>query len=186
MAKSSKLFPVFITIAAPLIFFAVMRAGYQQNIGPVCDVNENFASPGRPAYAHHCKCFGIRYFEAPGSGRPAGSEATRCLGMVKRSWLDTDETALKDIAEKERHASSQRVFDKLSPPVQEKLKVVYRQLQQATFRHDYPRVRELAAQILQEVDDFNDTRAMDLVAQNALNPPVPPTLEPASTSTDTH
>jgi hypothetical protein len=179
-----------------------MRAGYQKNLGPVCDLNENFASPGRPAHAHHCKCFGVRYFEAPGSGRPAGSEATRCLGLVKRSWTDTDEAALKDIAERDRRASSQRVFDKLPVPMQEKLKAVYVQLQKADFRHDYPLVRELAAQILQEVDNLGDTRAMDAVAQNALSPPAqnalsppaqnalnPPAqnaLNPASTSTDTH
>lgn len=147
-----------------------MRAGYQKNIGPVCDLNESFASPGRPAYAHHCKCFGLRYFESPGSARPPGSDATRCLGVVKRSWTDTDEAAVKELAENERRASSQRVFDKLSPEVQEKLKATYRRLLQAAFRHDYTLMHELAGQILAEVDDLGETRAIDAVAQKALEP----------------
>jgi hypothetical protein len=146
-----------------------MRGGFQQNLGPLCDLNENFASPGRPAYAHHCQCVGLRYFEKPGSGRASGSEATRCLGLVKRSWTDTDEVALKEIAEKERRAGSQRIFDRLSPAAQDKLKAVYGKLMQASFRHDYIVTHELASQILSEVDDLGDTRAMDAVAQKALS-----------------
>jgi len=156
-----------------------MRAGVPQNIGTVCDLNETFASPGRPAYAHHCKCLGLRYLESAGSARPRGSEATRCLGVVKRRWTDTDEAALRELAEKERRASSQRNFDKLAPEVQERIKATYGKLQQASFRRDYPLVHELASQILQYVDDLGETRAIDAVAQKMLEPkaatlPMPP------------
>ncbi|MGZ3658373.1 MAG: hypothetical protein ACXVCS_22670 [Bdellovibrionota bacterium] len=171
MPKQSKAFPIFITILTPLIFFGVMRAGYQQNIGPVCDLNENFASPNRPAYAHHCKCLGIRYFESPTATRPPGSNATRCFGQVRRSWTDTDEAALKEVQEHERQARSAHGFEKLAPEAQDRIRATYRQLQQAAFRHDYPRMKELANGILLEVDDYGDTRAMDAVARKSAEVP---------------
>ena len=192
MSKHSKVFPILITIATPLIFLGVMRAGYQQNIGPLCELNENFASPGRPAHAQHCKCLGIKYFESPSTPRPAGSNATRCFGVIKKSWSDTDEAALKEVKEKERSASNTRMFERLPLETQEKIRSTYKKLQQSAFRHDYPLMLEQSRAILLEVDDYGETRGFEAQAKKATEPkaetPVLDTipLSDPATETGTH
>jgi hypothetical protein len=166
MSKRGKSLPVLVAVLAPLAFFAAGRLRVHRNLGPVCDVKERFAAPGRPAYWRHCQCLGIRYYESP---PPApGSDSVRCFGVIRRSWTDTDEIALKMIEERERAARTGRSYESLPPELQDKVKAAYTALQRAAFRHDYPAMLEQSRFILLQVDDYGDTKSLEAGARETL------------------
>lgn len=166
MSAQRIVFSGFFLLACVAAVYAVRYVNLRIPLGPQCELKESFASVGRPAYSHHCVCWGIKYAENPPP--VTGSDAVRCFGIVRKRWTDTDETAVQEIAARERRAASSRAFEKLSPEAQERVQANYHKLQQAFFRSDFPRMLELAHAILGEVDDFGDTRAFETVARKSL------------------
>ncbi len=160
---------------APLFFLVLFAIGaaylathvsLHEPLGPICELKEKFVAAGRPAYTHHCVCWGIKYNENP---PPApNAEAKRCFGLVKRSWTDVDEIAVQELAAQEAAARSAQMFDRLPPEAQRRVKTAYGKLRQAAFRRDYQFMLDQAKIILVEVDDYGETRALETVARKAL------------------
>lgn len=176
MTRLKKLLPlVFLALCAAGAGWVALNLSLHGSLGPQCELKENFASAGRPAYWHRCACLGIRYNQNPPPW--PGADATRCFGLVKKSWTDTDEIALKVIEERERAAKSQHLFERLSPEAQKKVEAAYKKLRQGAFRNDYEYMLEQARIILLEVDDYGETRALETMAKEAIerqkNPPAP-------------
>ena len=159
----------------PLIFLGICCAGagyvalhfsLHGNLGPSCDLKEQFATPKRPAYTHHCVCWGIKYNENPQPG--PGADATRCFGTIRRSWTDTDDIAVKMTADREQAVKSEAFFERLSPEAKARVQAAYRRLREGAFRHDYPYMLEQTKAIFLEVGDYGDTKALETMARVAL------------------
>lgn len=174
-----RIFPIlFLAACAGGAAYVALHVSLHRALGAQCELKENFAAAGRPAYWHHCVCWGLKYNENP---PPApNADATRCFGLVRKSWIDTDEIAIKDLADRERAARNQRMFEKLAPDAQARVQDAYKKLQKGAFRNDYPYVLEQAKVILLEVDDYGETKALETMAREALEArsPPPPALEP--------
>lgn len=162
-----KLLPIFfLFLCAAGAAWVALHISLHGALGPQCELKENFASAGRPAYSHHCVCYGIKYNENPPPW--PGADAKRCLGLVKKSWVDTDEIALKEIGDRERQAKSERLFERLPTETQKKVEAAYKRLREGAFRNDYDYMLEQAKVILLEVDDYGETRKLETLAKEAI------------------
>jgi hypothetical protein len=176
MIRAKSLLPTFFLIlCAAGAAYGALHISLHENLGPQCELKEGFAAAGRPAYSHHCVCWGLKYNENP---QPTpNADAKRCFGIVRKSWVDTDDIAVHELEEQTRQAKNGRMFDKLAPEVQAKIERAYKRLREGAFRHDYPYMLEQTKIILLEVDDYGETKALEALAREKIAQSTEPVID---------